>query len=360
MEQQYDVLIIGGGVLGVTLAYHLGKRRVRTLLVEKEMLPGMHASGKNAGMFRQLYRHPQLTKWALQSRQCWPEELRASCFRETGSLIVGREAPACDVIADPDPLFRSVTHDDYAAVFTETDGLLDSPNYVQQICRLTESRYVETAYRTEVVSLEHLGNHWLASSDTGASIRADYVVNAGGAWTGALSRTPLEVQPYARHLFVVEGWPKNFMPAPGIGYYWDEIGEWYMRAWSETARLVSICDREAATPERFVPAPDIQERLAAKLLAAVPQLAPQLRVGRSWFCFRTYAADQLPVWGYDEEQPSLFWLAAFGGLGMSVSYAATEDAARALCGEAVDVSADFQPQRVKVSRPPRRVHQPGY
>ena len=41
-----EVIIIGGGVLGISLGYHLGALGIQTLILEKEPYPAAHASGK--------------------------------------------------------------------------------------------------------------------------------------------------------------------------------------------------------------------------------------------------------------------------------------------------------------------------
>ena len=47
-------VIIGAGFAGIATAYHLARRNVRDIVVlEREEGPGMHASGRNAGLLRQ-------------------------------------------------------------------------------------------------------------------------------------------------------------------------------------------------------------------------------------------------------------------------------------------------------------------
>ena len=67
----------------------------------------------------------------------------------------------------------------------------------------------------------------------------------------------------------------------------------------------------------------------------------RLQIGKSWHCFRTYTEDKLPIWGFDPNTNGLFWLAGFGGLGMSTSFGATFDASQALQNKAVNVTDDF-------------------
>ena len=87
INQKSDILIIGGGVLGISLAYHLSNYDLSVILLEKEHSTCTHASAKNAGMIRQLYREPTLTHWAEESIRTWPEELKKRCFKETGRCV---------------------------------------------------------------------------------------------------------------------------------------------------------------------------------------------------------------------------------------------------------------------------------
>ena len=235
-----------------------------------------------------------------------------------------------------------------SAVFTKEDGLLDSPSYVNALfaaCR-TAGASIFLGEPANEITFDGAGG---IVSTAARRLQAPVVVNAGGAWVNRLfpPEAQLDVEPFARHLFVVTGFPDGWMPEPECGFYWDELNEWYMRRWDRTSRLVSLCERLPAEPETFVARPEQHERLAETLIRALPQLASSLAVSRSWYCFRTYSEDQLPVFGFDPLVPGLFWLAAFGGFGMSTSFAAAEDAARVIGGETMPGMNDFSPGRVR-------------
>lgn len=69
MSEQADVVIIGGGVNGASIAYHLAKRQYGTIvLVEKTGLAD-GSSGRSGGIIRQHYSNPVLIRMAIESRR---------------------------------------------------------------------------------------------------------------------------------------------------------------------------------------------------------------------------------------------------------------------------------------------------
>ena len=353
---KYDAIIVGGGVLGLSLAYHLSVQGMHVVLFEREPLPGMHASGRNAGMIRQLYRHEQLTDWARRSIALWPEPIRDKCFQKTGSIIAGRVSPDHhpDLFETREVRSRSQPGNAVPAVFTAGDGLLDSPAYMQALFSLCDKRKAEFHLRTRISAAQLNNSVWNVCTEDGVHCSAPRLINCCGAWAnemlgGELSHFGIKLLAYVRHLFLIDGWPIDYMPAADCGFYWHEADRWYLRRWDQSTRLVSICDEQPADPDNYVPTSSIDERVSEILLDALPEAAASTRIVRSWHCFRTYADDQLPVWGEDPDLPGLFWLAGFGGFGMSTSFAATFDACAHLCGENVKVPAEFSAVRLKQS-----------
>lgn len=353
----YDIAILGAGVLGVSLAYHLRTSGLKVVVIEREAAPATHASGKNAGMMRQLYRNAQLTEWATKTIRSLPSALKDECFIETGSVIVGRTAPQhhSNLFVEQKTL---TAKGEAPAVYTKSDGLIDSPNLVLGLSKAARGDGVEFMFNTAAISIAHSSKGWRIDTAEGQNIHTDLLVNAAGAWVNQPLQTMTQlnvlVQPFARHLFLVTGWPNNYMPSLDCGFFWDEAQNWYMRRWDTNIRLVSICDETPTQPETYIPASGILEQLSEKLLATLPtEIANNLRLGRSWHCFRTYTDDFLPIWGWDQLLPQLFWLSAFGGFGMSTGFAAAQDAAAEILGKKTNVSPEFSPQRVSV-RPAKK------
>ncbi|BCB03821.1 glycine oxidase ThiO [Bacillus sp. KH172YL63] len=84
MGKQYDVLIIGGGVIGCSIAYQLAKRGKKVLILEKDRIAGK-ASSAAAGMLgvhTELSSNSSLYQLAKASRSLYPslaEELTSIC-----------------------------------------------------------------------------------------------------------------------------------------------------------------------------------------------------------------------------------------------------------------------------------------
>ena len=208
-----EVLIIGAGVMGSSLAYHLSKRGKRVLVIEKECAAGTHASGKNAGMVRQLYRHPQLSDWTMRSIASWPKEIKDKCFQETGSVIVGRTMPN-----HHQHLFEEITvavqtssgAQTQPAIHTPSDGLLDSPGYINELISATDKQNCKFLYKRTVTDLFQEDQKWIATTDSGERIVADWVVNAAGVWLNRFLVTGqsamVDARAYSRHLYLVDGY----------------------------------------------------------------------------------------------------------------------------------------------------------
>ncbi|MBS0302636.1 MAG: FAD-binding oxidoreductase, partial [Proteobacteria bacterium] len=66
--QSADVLIIGAGMAGASLAWRLARAGRRVLLIEREAQPGMHSTGRSAAMFMESYVPPGVRALTRASR----------------------------------------------------------------------------------------------------------------------------------------------------------------------------------------------------------------------------------------------------------------------------------------------------
>ncbi len=357
-----DIAIIGGGVLGIALAFHLRNSKLKIAVLEKEQAVAQHASGRNAGMVRQLYRNPFLSDWAKRSIAMYPSDIREKCFKQTGSLILGRCIPEHHRGLFEQKLV-SLRSGKFPAVYTQTDGLLDSGTYVEGL-KFHSRDTVRFVLNTKIEKCIPEGSFFKLISSNQQELRAKIVVNATGAWFNSAlpdSHPGFAVNAYRRHLMVSRGLQQGDVlnqndpinqSLPDFGYYWDEKFAWYMRNWgkvgegadAEMEHLISACEKVPVEPDSKDVPISIEHELSEKLRKTYPEMYRNLRIGRSWYCFRTYNKQELPIWGKDPYTSNLYHLGAFGGFGMSTSLAATFDLAELILGKKVNQYDDFKPR----------------
>ncbi len=92
-----EIAIIGGGVIGCSIAYHLARRGAKVVLIERDQLAAQ-ASGASAGGVRQNGRDPREMPLAIASIARWhtlEDELEADVeFRMGGQLVVTEDRVA--------------------------------------------------------------------------------------------------------------------------------------------------------------------------------------------------------------------------------------------------------------------------
>ena len=352
--QRRDVVIVGGGILGLSIAYSLLTGGTSVSLLEKEHQPGLHASGKNAGMIRHSERTPELTEWVVQSVRSWPAALREKHFLPHGSLIVGISRPNHHqelfeerhiAVRDGSSLLE------VPAVYTRSDGIIDAASFVRDLAELSIAEGLQLRTLQGVCRIESNGDHDFVVRTDRSEIAATHVVLAPGSGLdsiilpeGAITRSTL--RPYARELFVFDEWDRVDSEIDRVGFYWDEHYGWYTRPLSGQRRLVSICEQVAVkNPASFTPPAGTLSTIRQKLQRHGPPGSSTATLLRSWHCFRTFAADRLPIVGDDPGVAGLVWCAGFGGFGMSTGFAAGEAVARHLSGDYRAIPQSFSPKR---------------
>ena len=74
MSKNFDVIVIGGGSIGLSTAYHLSKRGAKSLVLERFKF--LNQTGSSAGVSRQFripYPEAYMVKLVLQSEPYWAE-----------------------------------------------------------------------------------------------------------------------------------------------------------------------------------------------------------------------------------------------------------------------------------------------
>jgi len=359
LPSQVDVVVIGAGFAGASVAAALTRAGVASgVILEREALPGSHASGRNAAMVRQVESDPLLRKLAIEGVQ----RLRAKTvngspvLRQSGGIYLThgephRAAEWCAQLHEqcvPSELlsvvkarqrfpFLNSFEFDYA-LFCASDGIVDIHALLSDL--LAEARHAGFEIITECACESLILEGSVARRPVVRGVRtmqgeigARIVVDAAGAWAGCVGResAPLPLRRLRRHLFV--SGDSELLPhsAPLV---WDLDAGYYVRP-EGAGLLLCPCDETehpAGAPEID---PEAEDLLVEKLLRHAPGLAG-ISLRRSWACLRTFAPDRRPIIGWDPEIDGLFHVSGLGGFGMTTSLAVGDIASTLICGGVVD------------------------
>ena len=228
-----DAVIIGGGVTGVSIAFHLARLGVRrTVLLERKFL-GAGGTGRSVGIIRQLYPSPETTRMVLASLEV---------FRNFENTVGGHSGYiACGALIGVSPAMRprllaqvrqqstlgvraevlepeSLSRVEPRIDATRLGAVLYEPQSGYGDPAAVTSGYAEAARRlgvsieqgTEVVGISRKHDGVTGVTTGTEQISAPIVVNAAGLWSPQVARLAGLTLPIVigRHpVFVVERQP---------------------------------------------------------------------------------------------------------------------------------------------------------
>lgn len=344
MSAHYDVVIVGGGIAGLSLASALaGKCSVA--LVEAEQTLGYHTSSRSARQLIPSYGPPvvqELTMRTLELIGIREGTRPEPVLSPRRFMLIGDEEAVQQQAsgfmhrishAEALELCPALVPDSFSAAG------LDSGSFACNASLLLEDHRewaveggVDIITGARVHSAQRLGSGWeLGAGQEG--FQTAVVVNAAGAWADELAVLSgvekVQLQPYRRTAAIVDvehplpqGCP--MVAAADESFYFRRDGEQV---------LISPSEHEPSGPEDAQPHPGDVEALIARLNTLTTLGIRGVR--QAWTGLRTEAADGIPVVGFDAEAPGFFWLAGQGGYGFQTSSAIAELAAELiLAGQA--------------------------
>jgi D-arginine dehydrogenase len=355
-----DVVIVGAGIAGASLAWRLAPHR-RVLVLERESQPGYHSTGRSAAMYMASYGPPgarALTRAGHDVYACPPASLGISrVLSPRGALYVaapdqlaeleklraelGPTCPGLQTLDASEVLARvSCLRPERvaAALWDETCQDIDVHALHQGFLRALRHAGGELRTSAEVVGARWQADHWAIALADGCTVRARSLVNAAGAWAdvfaGLCGAAPIGLQPLRRSAF-------TFTPPTGMDVTdWPLLigvdESWYLKP-DAGLLLVSPANADACPPHDVRPE-ELDIALGIHAIETATTLTIR-RPGATWAGLRSFAPDGELVIGWDAERSGgiaeFFWCAGQGGYGIQSAAGASELAAALLLGQAI-------------------------
>lgn len=227
-----EVVIVGGGVMGASAAWHLASRGCRDVLVlERHPAPGKGSTGKATGGFRSQFSTEVNVRLSLLAREKllrFPEEIGAdSGYRPRGYLLLagdegqlgaldwlhsflkGLGVPGVERVGPEDirRLNPAVNLDGIpGGTFGSTDGFIRPLSILQGYTDAAKRLGVTFEYGVEITGLAREGDRGDRVKRVETSrgpIAAGFVVNAAGAWANTLG-IEIPVEPARRQVAITQ------------------------------------------------------------------------------------------------------------------------------------------------------------
>jgi gamma-glutamylputrescine oxidase len=370
-----DVVIVGGGISGITLAWTLIEHDAKVALLEAGPLAGA-ASARNAGFLMASPSEPyveQIEFWGrpgaramLETGRRNHERIRSiiqtlgiECdYRAAGSARLARDPDEAEALRASLPLLQAdgfpmrempvadaVPGDaasGFAAAFLMAeDGELDPVRFLHGVARAAEARGARIHAGSQVTAARWSNGEWEVTAGAGIA-RARALVLATNAYSPSLcpALTPLIVPRRGQMLSTA---PLSRVIAPRPTY--AHGGYQYWRQLPDSRLLIGgwrDLDLDGESGYETEPTPMIQGAIERGLLELVPE---GVAIERRWAGTMGFARDGRPLVGWLDPTHHLALCAGFTGHGMGMAAACTRDLAELLSWKKAPGIITFDPGR---------------
>lgn len=337
-----DVIIIGGGIVGSSIAWHLTEAGCRNVVIlERETHQGKGSTGKSMGGVRAQFSTPINIRMSMYSIPFFRDfEARTghpSGYRAQGYLFVATKESHLQYLAANYDLQTSLglntvrrlspaevlefcpqlrSDDILGGSFCSTDGFVDPYSMMTGFTASAMERGVRLIRSAEVTGIRTDSKGAAGVETADGLISGRVVVNAAGAWAGLVARmagVDLPVEPLRRMLVPTEPFDKISHESPMVvdmatGFHFRPESLGLLLAWNDPAETPGF-------KTNFDPA--FIEKILTRGVDRVPCLEEvEVNPRRAWAGLYEMTPDHHPVLGPVAAVPGLFFANGFSGHGV--------------------------------------------
>jgi sarcosine oxidase subunit beta len=337
-----EVVIIGGGIVGSSIAYHLAAAGCKNVLViERESSQGKGSTGKSMGGVRAQFStavNIQMSLYSIPFYAAFDEQLGHPCgYRAQGYLFcatrdqhmaylqtnyetqvrMGLKDARLVSAEEIRKMFSQLRSDDIVGgSFCSSDGFVDPYSAMNGFIARAVERGAEIWKNTLVTGIERDTRGISAVETSRGEVSTRVAVNCAGAWAGSVAKMvgiDLPVEPLRRMLVPTEPFDNFPHTAPMIidmsnGFHFRPEGLGFLLAWNDPEETPGYkTDFDAAFIEKIL-------TRAADRVPVFEKIAVNPK--RAWVGLYEMTPDHHPVLGPVPEVPGFFLANGFSSHGV--------------------------------------------
>lgn len=377
-----DAVVIGAGVIGASIAYHLCLNGIRNILViDGNPEAGMGSTGRATGGYRAQFGSRINVQLSLISRQKLIdfkyEHGIDPGYEPCGYLFLAGNSEEMTSLSLANSLQRSCGLRDAALVsaddirklnphinpenilggsFCHSDGFIKPMNILKGYINSSKNNGVEFLYNTKVTGINRSPSNIMSIETSIGTIKGDVIVNAAGAWAAeiaAFAGETLPVKKLKRQVCRIK--EKNTLPQNTPMTIWVD-SRFHFRMRDE--HLILLMPDEPENNNNLNVEPGWLEKVHAIARQKIPALNNcSIDTAASWAGYYEMSPDEHLILGRAESLNNFYYANGSSGHGVMHSPAIGELLANIICGKKNEIDTEIlSPKRFNTGKMIEQIH----